>query len=276
MSILCPGTCSELSTDNINILRSVGIRTVVDFLAHSPDQIANKCSFSHTVVSAIRRALLAQHASLVVSGSNIYHQVSQKLTILHTGIQSIDNLLSGGLLSTELTELAGASAAGKTQLCLAVAARTSLVPKHCVLYISTGADFSSERLRELMILSGSPQKNLSEALEQVKCIHAFDVFRLLEVLHNLPALIHNDSVFYAHLKLVIVDSIAAVIAPIIGGKQIEGHGLMMQVARKLKEIVVEENIAALEFNKTCFGSILVTCTTYTHTTDQSERRWYRS
>ncbi|XP_071944101.1 DNA repair protein RAD51 homolog 4-like [Antedon mediterranea] len=248
MSILSTGTCNELSIDNINILKSIGIRTVVDFLSQNPEEISKKCFLSIKVIAVIRKALLAQHASLVVTGSNLYAHVSQKLMILSTGIKSIDELLSGGLLSTELTEVAGPSASGKTQICHAVTAKTSMIFGQCVLYISSGADFSCERLRDLLILNGLSEMELPKALNQVKCVQAFDVFQLLQILHNLPALMHDDSTFYKHVKLVIVDSVAAVISPIIGGKHIEGHGLMMQVARKLKEIV-EENVAVLVTNR---------------------------
>jgi hypothetical protein len=55
----------------------------------------------------------------------------------------------------------------------------------------------------------------------------------------------QQTVFYRSLRLLVVDSLGAVISPCLGGKQSQGHALMMQIARQLKLLAHEFDIAVL-------------------------------
>ena len=70
-----------------------------------------------------------------------------------TGLANLDAHLRGGLPMRALTELVGPAGAGKTQLCLSVAAR-ALVDGSAhgarVVYIDTEGSFSATRLHELL------------------------------------------------------------------------------------------------------------------------------
>ncbi|RUP23778.1 hypothetical protein BC936DRAFT_138971 [Jimgerdemannia flammicorona] len=68
---------------------------------------------------------------------------------------SIDSLLDGGMLTGEITELAGPSASGKTQLAFFTIATTLAAdPTAAVLYIDTCNTFEPARVRDLLARAG--------------------------------------------------------------------------------------------------------------------------
>ena len=74
---------------------------------------------------------------------------------LSLGCPVIDRLLRGGILVPGLTELAGTSAAGKTQLCLQLSLTVQLPRQHGGLggkavFVSTEDAFPTKRLQQLV------------------------------------------------------------------------------------------------------------------------------
>lgn len=56
----------------------------------------------------------------------------------------------------------------------------------------------------------------------------------------------QTSEFYENVRLVVIDSLAAVIAPVLGGRDgFVGHSIMTQVARLLKDIAIQQDVAVL-------------------------------
>ena len=60
-----------------------------------------------------------------------------------------DELLGGGLRTGQLTEIVGDACAGKTQLCLTVAAHFCAFHRTDVVWISSGADLAAQRLLQI-------------------------------------------------------------------------------------------------------------------------------
>ncbi|XP_072099447.1 DNA repair protein RAD51 homolog 4 isoform X3 [Mobula birostris] len=104
---------------------------------------------------------------------------------------------------------------------------------------------------ELTEFVGGPGsgKTQSEALQRIEVIRVFEVHCLLDVLQELRAG-STRQVTGAHgsLKAIVVDSITAVLSPILGGHQLEGMALMMQLARELKTLARELAIAVIVTN----------------------------
>mmetsp|Transcript_59084 Transcript_59084/g.117423 ORF Transcript_59084/g.117423 Transcript_59084/m.117423 type:complete len:281 (-) Transcript_59084:49-891(-) len=70
-------------------------------------------------------------------------------SFIPTGFSPLDHHLGGGLLAGAVTELVGPAGAGKSQFCLAAAARVVLSGHH-VVYLDTERGFSPSRLREVL------------------------------------------------------------------------------------------------------------------------------
>ncbi|EFJ35477.1 hypothetical protein SELMODRAFT_80718, partial [Selaginella moellendorffii] len=189
-----------------------------------------------------------------------------------------DSLLKGGLKDGTITELVGPSSSGKTQLCMRSAACVAYHHKFSVAYVDASSSFSAERVLQMMC--GRRCSSIAiEAMRRIFCFKVYDVHGLLEVLHSLYDPARFVPISFpgpVHLRLVIVDCLASVLSPILGGNNAQGvnncfklddakqnlifpfiffccnagHTLMMSVGQILKTIAINRNICVLITNNT--------------------------
>ncbi|XP_019400902.1 PREDICTED: DNA repair protein RAD51 homolog 4 isoform X2 [Crocodylus porosus] len=217
MVILHAGLCPGLTAEMIQLLKANGIQTVVDFISSDLEEVAQKCSLSYKALVAVRRVLLAQFSAFPINGADLYEELKSSMAILSTGSKSLDKLLDSGLYTGEVLELMGAPGSGKTQVCLSIAASVSHSLKQNVLFIDSTGGFTASRLLQLV------QSRTEEEEEQVVCS-------------------------VGPVKLLVVDSVSAVVCPLLGGRQSEGLALMMQLARELKTLAREFGLATVVTN----------------------------
>ncbi|XP_019348525.1 DNA repair protein RAD51 homolog 4 isoform X2 [Alligator mississippiensis] len=217
MVMLQAGLCPGLTAEMIQLLKASGIRTVVDLISSDLEEVAQKCSLSYKALVAVRRVLLAQFSAFPINGVHLYEELKSSMAILSTGNKSLDTLLDSGLYTGEVMELMGAPGSGKTQVCLSIAASVSHSLKQNVLFIDSTGGFTASRLLQLV------QFRTEEEEEQVVCSGG-------------------------PVKLLVVDSVSAVVCPLFGGRQSEGLALMMQLARELKTLAREFGLATVVTN----------------------------
>ncbi|XP_070802223.1 DNA repair protein RAD51 homolog 4 [Pituophis catenifer annectens] len=247
--ILRVGLCPGLSDEMVQVLKANGIKTVVDLVSSDLEDIAQKNSLSYKTLVAVRRVLLAQFSSFPINGADLYEELKHTTAILSTGIESLDKLLDSGIYTGEVTELVGAPSAGKTQLCLIVAANVSHNLKQTVLYIDSTGGFTSARLLELLNCLTEDEEEQAEALRRIQVFRTFDAYKMLDVLQEVRSYMAQQILSTSGpVKLLIVDSISAVICPFLGLRQPDGMALMMHLAREMKTLAKEFGIAILLTN----------------------------
>ncbi|XP_026528242.1 DNA repair protein RAD51 homolog 4 [Notechis scutatus] len=247
--ILRVGLCPGFSDEMVQVLKANGIKTVVDLVSSDLEDIAQKNSLSYKTLVAVRRVLLAQFSSFPVNGADLYEELKHTTAILSTGIESLDKLLDSGIYTGEVTELVGAPSAGKTQVCLIVAANVSHNLKQTVLYIDSTGGFTSARLLELLNCLTEDEEEQAEALRRIQVFRAFDAYKILDVLQEVHSYMSQQILSTSGpVKLLIVDSVSAVICPFLGLRQPDGMALMMHLAREMKTLAKEFGIAILLTN----------------------------
>ncbi|BFZ04325.1 hypothetical protein BsWGS_07364 [Bradybaena similaris] len=250
------GICTALNQDTLKILNGAGIVSVVDFLKRDPEQLAQELHIAYKNACSIRRVLLAEHAASPVSAAALYQTALSLLTILSTGYESLDELLDGGLYTGELTQIAGDSGTGKTRICMCCAATVVGTDGQSAVYIDTGSGFSAESLAALLTedLNRLPLTERSETLLQshlkhVNYIQTFDVFELLAVLDMLETEFKRQLLSGCQtLKLIVIDNIASVVQPIMGGPAGRSQGLLCHIGHRLKQMAVQFSVAVLVVN----------------------------
>ncbi|XP_070773563.1 DNA repair protein RAD51 homolog 4 [Enoplosus armatus] len=248
MVVLREGMCPGLDEDLVRDLRAADITTVENLVSSDIEEVAQKCSVSYTALFAIRRVLLAQHTAFPVSGADLYEELLSSTAILSTGNPSLDKVLDSGLYTGEITELSGGPGSGKSQVCFGVAVHVSYHLKQSVIFIDTTGGLTASRLLQMLQAETSNTEEHMEALQRIHIFRLFDVFSLLDCLYSLRSGRLQASVGGGSVKAVIVDSVSAVISPLLGGKQNEGMSLMIQVAGVLKTMAKDFNVAALVTN----------------------------
>ena len=121
-----------------------------------------------------------------------------------------------------------------------------------MLYIDTSQSFSLERCSE--IHRSWPAESVSEllpTLDRIRHQPCHSIHQLLAILHNLQhELQQARSSLAQSLRVVIIDSIGAVLSPVIGGGQQRGHALLTMMSHMLHSIATQHHIAVLVTNHT--------------------------
>ncbi|XP_064323824.1 DNA repair protein RAD51 homolog 4 isoform X1 [Phalacrocorax carbo] len=272
MVVLRAGLCPGLTEEMIQLLRANGIRTVVDFVSSDLEDVSQKCSLSYKALVAVRRVLLAQFSAFPANGADLYEELKSSTAILPTGNRSLDQLLDSGLYTGEVTELMGAPGSGKTQVCLGIAASVSLSLQQHVLFLDSTGGFTASRVYQMLqgqakdkeeqasspgagpststktaLALGCRQlPEMLEALQRIQVVRVFDIYEMLRALQELRDRLSQQVVSsMGPLKIVVIDSVSAVIYPLLGGKQSEGLAIMMQLARELKTLAREFSLAVV-------------------------------
>ncbi|NXL60311.1 RA51D protein, partial [Chordeiles acutipennis] len=249
MVVLRAGLCPGLTEEMIQLLRANSIRTVVDFVSSDLEDVAQKCSLSYKALVAVRRVLLAQFSAFPANGADLYEELKSSTAILPTGNPSLDQLLDSGLYTGEVTELMGAPGSGKTQVCLGIAASVSLGLKQHVLFLDSTAGFTASRLYQMLQAQAEDEEEQA-ALQRIQVIRVFDIYEMLSALQELRDRLSQQVMSsVGPLKIMVIDSVSAVIYPLLGGKQSEGLAIMMQLARELKTLAKEFSLAVVVTNQ---------------------------
>ncbi|NWX48093.1 RA51D protein, partial [Steatornis caripensis] len=249
MVVLRAGLCPGLTEEMIHLLRANGVRTVVDFVSSDLEDVAQKCSLSYKALVAVRRVLLAQFSAFPASGADLYEELKSSTAILPTGSPSLDQLLDSGLYTGEVTELMGAPGSGKTQVCLGIAASVSLGLKQHVVFLDSTGGFTASRLYQMLQAQAKDEEEQA-ALQRIQVVRVFDIYEMLSALQELRDRLSQQVMSsMGPLKIVVIDSVSAVIYPLLGCKQSEGLAIMMQLARELKTLAREFSLAVVVTNQ---------------------------
>ncbi|KAK2989683.1 hypothetical protein RJ640_015532 [Escallonia rubra] len=89
-------------------------------------------------------------------------------------------------------------------------------------------------------------KLLEQVMNNIVCHPVFDIFTLLDVLHQLESKLRSQG--GSKVRLLIVDSISSLITPILGGSGAQGHALMISAGFLLKELAHRHNLSAVVTN----------------------------
>ncbi|XP_070249759.1 DNA repair protein RAD51 homolog 4 isoform X3 [Myotis yumanensis] len=275
MGVLRAGLCPGLTQDMVQLLRSHGIKTgdrvwvkakhgqprpscrsttrvllsVEDLASADLEEVAQKCGLSYKALVALRRVLLAQFSAFPCNGADLYEELKTATAILSTGIGSLDKLLDAGLYTGEVTEVVGVPGSGKTQVCLCVAANVAHGLQQNVLYVDSNGGLTASRILQLLQARTLDEEEQAGALQRIQVVRAFDIFQMLDVLQGLRgAVAQQVSHSSGTVKVVIVDSVTAVVSPLLGGQQREGLALMMQLALELKTLARDLGVAVVVTN----------------------------
>ncbi|XP_053130654.1 DNA repair protein RAD51 homolog 4 isoform X2 [Hemicordylus capensis] len=247
--ILHAGLCPGLTAEMARLLKANGIRTVVDLVSSDLEETAQKCSLSYKALVAIRRVLLAQFSAFPVNGAELYEELKSATAILSTGSKSVDKLLDSGLYTGEMTEFVGASGSGKTQVCLKIAATVSQSLRQGVLYLDSMGGFTASRLLQMLQGGTEKEEEQAAALQRIQVVCAFDAYTMLDALQDVRSSMAQQVISASGpVRVVVVDSISAVISPLLGSRHPDGMALIMHLARELNMLAKEFGMAVVVTN----------------------------
>jgi RecA/RadA recombinase len=256
MPLLSRLALSVLTTDVLAILQSINVRTVEDLLfPSSKTKGLLPLLFEPTKLDEIIESVRSVYMRPATTAAELYDIMRANCaTIFSTGCKQLDILLGGGIYSGELTEIVGQAATGKTQLCMSTALNACLHSSYNVAYIDTANSFSGKRVAEMYNSIVSHQlsdieekkRHFREVFSRIRIFKAFDIFTFFNILFQLKELLEKKtSDFGFNLKMIIIDSLATLLAQNLVQKQLLGHAMMSETARYLKIFALDHQIAVL-------------------------------
>eukprot|EP01134_Creolimax_fragrantissima_P001911 CFRG1911T1 len=269
---------SSLTNRQRDGLGDKGIMSDVDLANADEDQIiqilvsssvVDGCyTYSHRQATDFIEIVLESFASLPQSAVNLLDQQIRSTSVIPVGTESLDYILHGGLYTGEITEICGLPGTGKTQICLSATMSCISTPNSegKVIYIDSSNNFSATRLLQfsfrLLTLDRSNVESAQHLLRNVYHYPATNVHTLLRLLHSLlesfnTSVSTSPFINFPHdigsIRLVIIDSICPILAPILT-QHPRGHSLMMSVITVLRKLTKNHNIAVLLANSAIKGA----------------------
>lgn len=206
--------CSYLTKPDITKLNLANIQTTEQLITHSDlDSLSRQTSIPLKQLKIIKKQIIGQYSPFPEPASILLEKYIKNLFVIETGSNKIDNLISNGFYSQEISEITGLSSTGKSQLCLQLI--SNMVAKHpnyTCLYIDSNKNFCHHRLTQLIEQKiskiNSKQENVLNILKLIKKIDCSNVFNLIEILFKLAKpgpKTSNETIDYPNL--LIIDSL---------------------------------------------------------------------
>jgi len=246
---------SILTAANIDYLFQHQLRTAEDILTVDEDCWRDDAHFPRSLLQRLQAAILDSHRTMVTGNTLRKMEMEMEREVMSTGNESIDALLDGGVWAGEVTEVVAASCVGKSQLCMQVAGWASASERRRVCVIDTSKSFDVIRVKEIVTKALKLQgKELdldaySSLLDGVRVMSVFTAAQLLETLEALRTTM-KEQPKSQRPQLLVIDSLGAAMAPIIGSASGRGNALIADVIRHIKSIAHEYQLAVLTTNYT--------------------------
>ena len=158
----------------------------------------------------------------------------------------LDALLDGGVITGELLEITGPPASGKTQFSMTMAMQVITDTKFSVVYLDSTNGFSACRCKEILLSRGTQEKDVADMLRRARVYNVHTLFDALSILTLLTENVARQSdSYHSALRLVILDGVSTLIAPLLDAKQSQGHAMMSHLAAILKSLALDHSIAAV-------------------------------
>jgi RAD51-like protein 3 len=141
-------------------------------------------------------------------------------------------------IQNELIEWSGPTSSGKTQLCHLLTISTLASSNKRVIYIDSGGQFSSKRIKQLMNGDLFIKCKLSNFLERIIVVKCYKVQDLEQVLEELKYIEFEDGI-----ALLIIDSFASIVQ---SSSRIKLLGKTLQILSNEYPIIIVNNAVNAE------------------------------
>lgn len=235
--------CSYLTKPDIIKLNLANIQTTEQLITHSDfDSLSRQTGIPLKQLKIIKKQIIGQYSPFPEPASILLDKYIKNLFVIETGCTKIDNLISNGFYSQEISEITGLSATGKSQLCFQLISNMVVKhPNYTCLYIDSNRNFCHHRLTQLIeqkiSKKNSNQYNLLDTFKLIKKIDCSNVFNLIEILFKLSkssSKIPNETIDCPNL--LIIDCLTPLFTIFKQNSYIEINYYLNYVSAQLKNL----------------------------------------
>ncbi|XP_025417917.1 DNA repair protein RAD51 homolog 4 [Sipha flava] len=227
---------------NENILNNLfdkNIFTVNDFLQKQSSDLQNICKLQCKEITKLKDILTIKCSSSI-NGYELYLNRSIP-NFVQTGIHKLDNLLGGGLMSSNIYEFCGPSSCGKTQLNYSILLNIIMNTKRDIIYIDSRKKFSVNRIKQILKNKYHlTNQDIYGILKKLFVYSVSDIYCCITCLHSLK----NKTE-----PIIFIDSLPAIYLSFVGFLKNDGLCYLNHICSVLKylckrnAIIVVTNLA---------------------------------
>lgn len=204
---------SFLSESDIIKLNLANIQTTEQLVTYADlEALSRLTSIPLKNLKLIKKYIIGQYSPFPEQGNAILDKYIKRLFIVETGCKNIDEIISNGFYSGEISEITGATSTGKSQLCFQLI--VNMLSTHqdfsCV-YIDSSKNLCTKRINDLLNykMSSSDSTNL---LKSIKLLECSNIFHLLDLLFKITKTgsnqeTNNQDSFTLSPNLLIIDNL---------------------------------------------------------------------
>eukprot|EP01117_Protostelium_nocturnum_P000087 TRINITY_DN10174_c0_g1_i1.p1 TRINITY_DN10174_c0_g1~~TRINITY_DN10174_c0_g1_i1.p1 ORF type:complete len:337 (-),score=157.76 TRINITY_DN10174_c0_g1_i1:220-1230(-) len=212
----------------------------------------------------IMERLICKHAVKFKEGN----EWARQSFFISTSNKELDLMLNGGIKGSSLNEIFGSKATGKTQCCFSVCSSFLLSNQlDNAVWIDNSSSFNVSRLAQIMhnVNQKKEIQSIQNSLSRLSIFNVFDPFSLVQVLNEIGNQLESQKRerisgkdLKGRTKLIIIDSLGGILFSAIGmfstSKSKEqtfsefGQSIIFQIARLIKQIAIQYNVAFLWTN----------------------------
>ncbi|KAF2882983.1 hypothetical protein ILUMI_23211 [Ignelater luminosus] len=242
MARLKPEMHPLLTEEVINFLFGKNIYTVVNFLQTEIKQICCITNLAYKEILGIRKHLIHKNSAVVRNGLDYYKEMIRATAIIPTGIQNVDAMLEGGLLTGNIYEICGLPSNGKTQFCLTIAKNVTQKLQQHVYYIDTKRDFSGRKILRMLDAEKLPADQIGNIMSRILVKQINTKYELLNCLYSIQKEIDEGLT----LRLIIIDSLPPLFYQT--EESAKNYGVMNQFVNIMRFLAREYHLAFIVTN----------------------------
>lgn len=156
----------------------------------------------------------------------------------------LDDLLTGGIMMSNLIDICGPPDAGKTQLCTSIAVNLAQFSHEETLWIDTKADFSARRIYKILKNRNCSDGEIREIMQRIRIDTCNDSNTLIQMIEKL--IVNFEA--YKGAKLLVIDSLPVLWFLFHGEDRRFGAVAMAKLTNNLRKLAVECGMVVLIVN----------------------------
>ncbi|KAG5879905.1 hypothetical protein JTB14_018448 [Gonioctena quinquepunctata] len=225
----------------LELLGKKQIFTVLDFLSSDPKLIEKGTNSTFREILEVRKQLLKKYSARPENAFDYYQYILHHCAIIQTGVKNLDQLLEGGLFTSNIYEICGLPSSGKTLFCLTLLKNVALSMTNTrIYYLDTKFDFRAKKMKHMLNHLG--KEKVVEVMNNIMVSRIQTKQELLDTLIELRELVQNGS----NIKLVIIDSLPPLYLQ--SCDPTESNSFLNYMVNILRYLVVKGNIVIIVTN----------------------------
>lgn len=188
--------CNFLTEADLHKLNVANVHTINQLVTYADlNSLSDLTKIPVKNLKLIKKFIIGQYSPFPEQANTLLDRHTKRFFSIQSGCSQLDELISNGIYSNEITEITGFSSSGKTEFCLNLAANLMVrSPSSSVLYIDSNHGFCPTRIRSLLLSKLSEQSvDLDKILASIRTVKCSSPFELLDILFSIKKPVNSSN-----------------------------------------------------------------------------------